>query len=94
MRGSRPTRHVHGARLGGTHGTMSIVSKLVLPEAMRMHDAGKFGLDPEVENTAHKDEYKQYNRLQSLLFCQRLCKLLRQHVHVSTLCTGASTADV
>jgi hypothetical protein len=34
-----------------------------------MHDAGKFSLNLEVESIAHKDEYKQYNRLQSLLFC-------------------------
>jgi hypothetical protein len=45
------------------------MSKFVLPEAMRMHDAGKLSLNLEVENVAPKDEYKQYNRLQSLLFC-------------------------
>jgi hypothetical protein len=47
----------------------TLLSKSVFPEVMRMHDAQKFSLNHEVDNIAHKDEYKQYNRLQSLLFC-------------------------
>jgi hypothetical protein len=33
------------------------------------HDARKFSLNHEIESIAHKDEYKQYNRVQSLVFC-------------------------
>jgi hypothetical protein len=43
------------------------LQKFVLPEVMRMHDAQQFSLNHEIESVAHKDEYKQYNRLQSLL---------------------------
>jgi hypothetical protein len=46
-----------------------VLSKFVLSEVMRMHDARKFILNHEIEGIAHKDESKQYNMLQSLLFC-------------------------
>jgi hypothetical protein len=56
-----------------------------------MHDTRYFSFGQEKDSIAHKDEYKKYNTLQSLLFCQQLCKLLSQNVFVSTLLVALPT---
>jgi hypothetical protein len=63
-----------------------------------MHDAGKFSLNPEVETIAHKDEYKQYNRLQTasangFVSCNANT-LMFQHLCPTALCSTIGPANI